>query len=286
MRLRKCTRIARLVNLSLRMHQALCWAIRPTTIATTYTGREWDEDLSLYHFRARMYDSESGRFIEKDPTGYNPGRKCLYETLNSQPLSLTDPTGENALVLGVCGLAVWAIGCSTIKAQFLEGTRLPNRVEGKCLSDLKTLVPPGHCGAGIIRIDPNVGSPVTKCHPMCPYESLIFFGPRDVYCQSCFGALNTLLSILHECVHEKSQNCKFSSTNCGEYEAYRRSLQEIMRDRISLCNEMVNLGYCNSVNKCQTDLTTLIDVESGVTSKFFRDCTKDRSGTPPAVPIM
>ena len=33
----------------------------------TYTGREWDEILGLYHFRARLYDSYSGRFCSKDP---------------------------------------------------------------------------------------------------------------------------------------------------------------------------------------------------------------------------
>jgi RHS repeat-associated protein len=36
----------------------------------TYTGREWDADLALYHFRARMYDPEVGRFLGRDPAGY------------------------------------------------------------------------------------------------------------------------------------------------------------------------------------------------------------------------
>jgi len=31
----------------------------------TYTGREWDEELSLYHYRARMYDPIAGRFLRK-----------------------------------------------------------------------------------------------------------------------------------------------------------------------------------------------------------------------------
>jgi RHS repeat-associated protein len=33
----------------------------------TYTGREWDQDLSLYHYRARMYDAVAGRFVSRDP---------------------------------------------------------------------------------------------------------------------------------------------------------------------------------------------------------------------------
>ena len=36
----------------------------------TYTGREWDEDLGLYHYRARMYDAVAGRFCSRDPIGY------------------------------------------------------------------------------------------------------------------------------------------------------------------------------------------------------------------------
>ncbi|OYP36789.1 RHS repeat domain-containing protein [Rhodopirellula sp. MGV] len=39
----------------------------------TYTGREWDSELSLFHFRARMYDTICGRFCSRDPIGYPDG---------------------------------------------------------------------------------------------------------------------------------------------------------------------------------------------------------------------
>jgi RHS repeat-associated protein len=39
----------------------------------TYTGREWDHDLRLYHFRARWYDPATGGFISRDPLGYVDG---------------------------------------------------------------------------------------------------------------------------------------------------------------------------------------------------------------------
>ncbi|QDV47415.1 tRNA3(Ser)-specific nuclease WapA precursor [Stieleria neptunia] len=29
----------------------------------SYTGREWDEELGLYHFRVRMYDAMVGRSV-------------------------------------------------------------------------------------------------------------------------------------------------------------------------------------------------------------------------------
>ena len=56
----------------------------------TYTGREWDETLSLYHFRARIYDSASGRFLGRDPVGYVDGMSLhgVYFAL-----SLVDPFG-------------------------------------------------------------------------------------------------------------------------------------------------------------------------------------------------
>jgi RHS repeat-associated protein len=33
----------------------------------TYTGREWDGVLGLYHYRARMYEATVGRFCSRDP---------------------------------------------------------------------------------------------------------------------------------------------------------------------------------------------------------------------------
>ncbi|MBL8892639.1 MAG: RHS repeat-associated core domain-containing protein [Planctomycetaceae bacterium] len=39
----------------------------------TYTGREYDADLNLYHFRARWYDPSTAGFISRDPLGYVDG---------------------------------------------------------------------------------------------------------------------------------------------------------------------------------------------------------------------
>ena len=38
-----------------------------------YTGREWDNDTQLYHFRARQYSPHLGRFISRDTLGYVDG---------------------------------------------------------------------------------------------------------------------------------------------------------------------------------------------------------------------
>ena len=56
----------------------------------TFTGREWDHELELYHYRARMYDATCGRFVGRDPMGYVDGYS-VYQYYAST--SQTDPTG-------------------------------------------------------------------------------------------------------------------------------------------------------------------------------------------------
>jgi RHS repeat-associated protein len=62
----------------------------------TYTGREWDQGLSLYHYRARMFDAQSGRFTSRDRIGYAGSEWNLYEFLESKSLVLVDSLGEKA----------------------------------------------------------------------------------------------------------------------------------------------------------------------------------------------
>ena len=61
-----------------------------------YTGREWDAATGLYHYRARAYDAETGRFLQEDPIGFAAGDLNVYRYVLSNPLSYTDPTGKSA----------------------------------------------------------------------------------------------------------------------------------------------------------------------------------------------
>ena len=63
----------------------------------TYTGREWDETLGLHHFRARWMSPLAGRFLGRDPIGYEGSPYVLYEPLDSRPLQECDPTGTTSL---------------------------------------------------------------------------------------------------------------------------------------------------------------------------------------------
>jgi RHS repeat-associated protein len=59
----------------------------------TYTGREWDETLALYHYRARMYDAVGGRFVSRDPIGYTSKETNVYRFIGGMPLKYVDPLG-------------------------------------------------------------------------------------------------------------------------------------------------------------------------------------------------
>jgi RHS repeat-associated protein len=57
-----------------------------------YTGREWDQEASLYYYRARYYDPQIGRFISEDPIGFKAGIN-YYRYVRNNPANLTDPKG-------------------------------------------------------------------------------------------------------------------------------------------------------------------------------------------------
>lgn len=59
-----------------------------------YTGREWDSDLELYHYRARMYSATEARFISRDPIGFKGSEWNLYEYGDGAPVHKVDPSGE------------------------------------------------------------------------------------------------------------------------------------------------------------------------------------------------
>jgi RHS repeat-associated protein len=60
----------------------------------TYTGREWDNDIKQYHYRARMYDASLGRFCSRDPIGFKGSKWNLQEFLGSRVLAQMDPLGK------------------------------------------------------------------------------------------------------------------------------------------------------------------------------------------------
>jgi len=64
-----------------------------------FQGREYDEELNLYYFRARYYCPIMGRFLQTDPMGYHDAMN-LYQAFGMNPINFTDPFGD-AVMPGV-----------------------------------------------------------------------------------------------------------------------------------------------------------------------------------------
>ncbi len=59
-----------------------------------FTGREFDPEIGLYHYRARTYSPELGRFIQNDPIDFSAGDYNLIRYVSNNPVNWVDPTGE------------------------------------------------------------------------------------------------------------------------------------------------------------------------------------------------
>jgi RHS repeat-associated protein len=59
----------------------------------TYTAREWDATVGLYHFRARWMSGLTGRFLTRDPIGFVGRSLGLYQYSRSRTLRYVDPSG-------------------------------------------------------------------------------------------------------------------------------------------------------------------------------------------------
>jgi RHS repeat-associated protein len=71
----------------------------------TYTGREYDDELRLYYYRARHYDPRLGRFLQEEPIKFAGGLH-LYQYALNDPINYTDPQGLDAIRIIYVGYPV------------------------------------------------------------------------------------------------------------------------------------------------------------------------------------
>jgi RHS repeat-associated protein len=83
-----------------------------------FTGREWDADLGLYHYRARFYDPTLARFLSADPLGAVGGENP-YAYVENQPTRLIDPTGLQLVITGPPPPPDPPAGCSAGSWKFI-----------------------------------------------------------------------------------------------------------------------------------------------------------------------
>jgi len=72
------------------------WTLRDTSAYNNtrlYTGREYDVETGMYHYRRRYYHAQLARFTSRDPMKYKGRDPNLYRYVSSGPTNATDPLG-------------------------------------------------------------------------------------------------------------------------------------------------------------------------------------------------
>lgn len=72
---------------------------------------------NLYHYRARFYAPDVGRFISEDPIGFSGGDLNLYRYVSNDPVGLLDPSGLFAPAIAIpCLCTANPVLCALILA--------------------------------------------------------------------------------------------------------------------------------------------------------------------------
>ncbi|MFN9411131.1 MAG: RHS repeat domain-containing protein [Pirellula sp.] len=156
----------------------------------SYTGREWDATVGLYHFRARWMSPKSGRFLTRDPIGFEGGSLNVQEYCHSKPFIYMDPTGMQLLANPLPPVAPPPPVVPVVGVGVGVGTAGGGITAGGCVAAVGPAVVPGTILGLCIYECPVIGTKCTLQGPMtraCYYICPVKCPPKAKTIDHCLG---------------------------------------------------------------------------------------------------
>ena len=186
----------------------------------SYTGREWDATVGLYHFRARWMSPKSGRFITRDPIGYRSGSNLFRFVRNAaivyvDPLGLFEVPTAGSISAAQLNYAFWncisACACSVKNAAvgaeivcergcgYISGSGMSSSTEQSLMDEMHRIYQAGNTYATQVLNSLNVlaterdHSALRHCYSSGLYAKLLGCG-----CASCLGHYREQYQLVHD----------------------------------------------------------------------------------------